>query len=405
MPNSQRITWAPVSDVGDVRMGKQLSPASRAHGRQYPYLRVANVLEGHIDYSDVKTMGFSDRELEIYGLLPGDILLNEGQESLNMVGRSAIYHGKPAQYFFQNTLIRFRPGTMVNPRYAHHVFVWWRRTGVFARTAEKTSISHLGATRFARLEFPLVPLSDQREIVRVLETLERAEACVMNSFQKLEALRSAFLSSLNVSKSAPQRTLSDVLAYAPQNGLYKPASAYTPTGTPIVRIDSFSGGPSNLAEGLQRIETSGEERSHYGIHEGDILINRVNTPGLVGKSTMVKKISEPTIFESNIMRCKIDQSQARPRFIEAWLSTETARSYFRTHAKSAISQASINQQDVLACPIPDMTLPQQDTFLKQIKFVDACLSSDEAELVKLRNLKDGLMDDLLSGRVAVPEVE
>jgi len=137
------IRWVPVGEVGEVRMGKQLSPASRAAGGQMPYLRVANVFEGRIDYTDVKAMGFSAAEKNNYLLRPGDILLNEGQESLMVVGRSAVYDRDPDAFCFQNTLIRFRPGAMVLSEYAQAVFVKWRRSGVFASVAEKTSISHL----------------------------------------------------------------------------------------------------------------------------------------------------------------------------------------------------------------------------------------------------------------------
>lgn len=89
MPISE-IQWPEVRDVGDVRMGKQLSPASRDAAGQFPYLRVANVHLGRINYADVNTMGFTGKERKTYGLMPGDILLNEGQ-SLELVGRSAIY--------------------------------------------------------------------------------------------------------------------------------------------------------------------------------------------------------------------------------------------------------------------------------------------------------------------------
>lgn len=43
-----------------------------------PYLRVANVQDGWIDFSDVNRIPFSSRELPIYELRSRDILLAEG---------------------------------------------------------------------------------------------------------------------------------------------------------------------------------------------------------------------------------------------------------------------------------------------------------------------------------------
>jgi type I restriction enzyme S subunit len=70
-----------------------------------PYLRVANVFDGWISTEDVLQMRFTDTEFQRYHLKTGDILLNEGQ-SLELVGRSAIYGGAPPKCCFQNTLVR-----------------------------------------------------------------------------------------------------------------------------------------------------------------------------------------------------------------------------------------------------------------------------------------------------------
>ncbi|WP_367044377.1 restriction endonuclease subunit S [Streptomyces sp. Je 1-332] len=188
--------WPTVREVGEVRMGKQLSPSSKAFGTQLPYLRVANVFEGEISYGDVKEMGFSPSERQTYKLEPGDILLNEGQENLHMVGRSAIYEGAPGAYCFQNTLIRFRPGVDVLSDYAQAVFVAWRWRGVFARVAEKTSISHLGGTRFASLAFPKVSLESQRSIVGKLAAWDERIASEQGALAKLRSVKSGVIDDL-----------------------------------------------------------------------------------------------------------------------------------------------------------------------------------------------------------------
>ncbi|MCA6094306.1 restriction endonuclease subunit S [Streptomyces sp. SCA3-4] len=392
------MRWVPVGEVGEVRMGKQLSPNSRSAGEQYPYLRVANVLDGHIDYSDVKTMGFSSAERKTYGLVPGDVLLNEGQ-SLELVGRSAIYDGGSGEYCFQNTLVRFRPGPMVLPKYAQAVFKRWLATGVFAGIAKKTtSIAHLGGDRFAQLLFPLISLERQRRIVEVLDAVTESERAVGAAIAKLGPLRGAFLADL----AGHERTqLSAVIVWGPQNGLYKSAESYGETGLPIVRISSFAGGPSDLTRGLLRVTASAAEVRRYGVAAGDLLINRVNTPALVGKSTVVSRLQEPTLFESNIMRCSLDREKVDPRFVEAWMSTSVVKEYFASRTKPAVSQASINSTDVLACPFPSVGIPEQRKFLSQLDAIDVRVAYETAELTKLRVLKQGLTGDLLSGKVRV----
>lgn len=161
-----------IDSVGDVQAGRQRS-ANIVAGTHRPYLRVANVFDGFIDYSDVFRMPFTDSEFQVYVLKPGDILLNEGQ-SLELVGRSAVYEGPQDQYCFQNTLVRFRPSDKVDARYAQFTFQYMRATGVFASIASRTtSIAHLGVERFASLRIALPTLEEQRAISRVLGTWDR----------------------------------------------------------------------------------------------------------------------------------------------------------------------------------------------------------------------------------------
>ncbi|WP_326630609.1 restriction endonuclease subunit S [Streptomyces sp. NBC_01761] len=188
--------WKPVKEVGEVRMGKQLSPDSRAAGEQYPYLRVANVYAGHIDYSNVNYMSYSKAERKAYGLVPGDILLNEGQ-SLELVGRSAIYRKAPGAFFFQNTLIRFRCSEQVMPEYAQIVFEYWLRAGVFAAIAKQTtSIAHLGGGRFGALNFPLVSLSGQQTLVASVASCDESLRTEADQLAKLRLLKRGLVDDL-----------------------------------------------------------------------------------------------------------------------------------------------------------------------------------------------------------------
>ena len=81
-------------------------------------MRVANVLDGRIDFSDLESMHFPEPDLGKFELVSGDILLNEGQ-STELVGRSAIYRGEIPGCCVQKTLIRFRCGPQLEPEFAH----------------------------------------------------------------------------------------------------------------------------------------------------------------------------------------------------------------------------------------------------------------------------------------------
>ncbi|MGE0525666.1 MAG: restriction endonuclease subunit S [Bdellovibrionales bacterium] len=157
--------WAKVSQVGEVQLGRQRSPKHHSGKHMRPYLRVANVFEDRIDTDDVMEMNFTPAEFERYKLGSGDVLLNEGQ-SLELIGRPAIYRNEVPGACFQNTLVRFRAVKGVNPEYALIVFLSYMHNQRFQKIAKwTTNIAHLGAERFAELEFPLAPEKEQERIV------------------------------------------------------------------------------------------------------------------------------------------------------------------------------------------------------------------------------------------------
>jgi type I restriction enzyme, S subunit len=88
----------------------------------------------------------------------------------------------------------------------------------------------------------------------------------------------------------------------PQNGLYKPLSAYSDDGFPIVRIDGFYDGALCDSNTFRRLKLTSTELALYCIAEDDILVNRVNSIDFVGKSAIVNHLAEPTVMGSSPKR-------------------------------------------------------------------------------------------------------
>ena len=146
-----------------------------------PYLRVANVLENKLDLSDVKMMNFTPEEFKTFALLPGDLLLNEGQAP-NLLGRPAMYRGEIEGCCFQKTLLRFRAHSWTLPEFALLVFRHYMHSGRFKKESRiTTNIGHLTQVRFVVMEFPLPPLNEQRVIVDLFsQSLDEAETELRN---------------------------------------------------------------------------------------------------------------------------------------------------------------------------------------------------------------------------------
>ena len=166
--------WVTVAEAGEVMLGMMRQPSRHKGRNMRPYLRVANVFEARIDTSDLHEMHFSDAEAETYLLRRGDILLNEGQ-SPELVGRPAMFNDEIKGACFQNTLLRFRAGPVVDRDFALLVFRHYLHAGEFKKVAQwSTNIAHLSKARFSTLPFPVPPAAEQQRIVA--EAHRRLEA-------------------------------------------------------------------------------------------------------------------------------------------------------------------------------------------------------------------------------------
>ena len=158
--------WATVRDVGAVQLGRQRAPQHHSGEHMRRYLRVANVFEDRIDFTDVKEMNFTPAEFKTYELKPHDILLNEGQTP-DLLGRPAMWRGEFEGYCFQNTLLRFQVRAPMNAEFCLLVFRHYMHAKRFKKKSQiTTNIAHLSSGRFVTIEFPVPPLDEQAEIVR-----------------------------------------------------------------------------------------------------------------------------------------------------------------------------------------------------------------------------------------------
>jgi len=200
--------WATVEQCGQVRPGRQRAPQHHTGDHMRPYLRVANVYEDRLDLSDVKAMNFSPEEFETYALRFGDILLNEGQ-SPELVGRPAMYRDEIPGCCYQKTLLRFRAREGVSQRWALLVFRSHLHSGRFRRSASiTTSIAHLAAERFVRIEFPLPPYHEQDAIVETVEdqlsVIDHLERDLDARLKSAQALRQSILRHAFTGQLVPQ---------------------------------------------------------------------------------------------------------------------------------------------------------------------------------------------------------
>ena len=180
----------PLRAYADVHLGRQRSPRHATGPHMTAYLRAANVTDGILDLSDVKSMNFEPAEQDQFALRKGDILVSEGSGSLSAVGASAVWNGEiTGTVCFQNTLLRLRPRSSMDPTF----LAWWCRyahaDGLFARVATGANIYHISAERVRSLPMTHRPLAEQQAIADYLDIeTGRIDALISKTHRVIDLL-------------------------------------------------------------------------------------------------------------------------------------------------------------------------------------------------------------------------
>jgi type I restriction enzyme S subunit len=254
-----------------------------------------------------------------------------------------------------------------------------------------------------RRRVPVPPLPEQRRIAEILDKADALRATRRAAIAQLDTLtQSIFLDMSGDPATNPKgwavNTLGELISVGPQNGLYKPASEYG-SGTPILRIDGFYDGVVTGLTTLKRLRVTDEEQSLYGLHPGEIVINRVNSREYLGKSALIPFLSEPTVFESNMMRFAIDRTRLDPGYLIRFLQTQYVRGQILQSAKDAVNQSSINQQDVKGLSVLVPPLSTQQQFVQRWASIDQARANQTASLSLLAALFASLQHRAFRGEL------
>lgn len=259
-------------------------------------------------------------------------------------------------------------------------------------------------TDIQRFKLILPPFSIQEKLVKILGEAEkmkkwRAEADELAN----EFLKSVFLEMFGDPFKNPNNwqklKFKEIIKGTPQNGLYKHSSFYSDTeGMPILRIDSFYDGKIENMEKLKRVKCTDEEKERFGLQKDDIVINRVNSLEYLGKCALVENILEPTVYESNMMRIRIDET-INPVYLVKLLCTNFIYNQIVNRAKKAVNQASINQKDVNSFDILVPPIELQNQFAEIVKQVETLKTHQKQSKQQIDNLFNTLMQKAFKGEL------
>ncbi len=360
-------TWATMSDVAEVQLGRQRSPQHHTGDQMRPYLRSANVTWSGIDLGDVKEMNFDDADFEKYRLRAGDLLLNEASGSPNEVGKPAIWGGEIDGCCFQNTLLRLQTHEL------ERGYVYWychlsARSGRFGDAGRGVNIRHLGKQGLARFPIPIAPGAEQKRIVDAVEEhfsrLDAAEAALEAARRKLDATSRSTL--LEICRGPwPRARLSEVIKSL-KNGVFVSRPSKQPPGSPIFRISAVR--PLCLrVDDVRYADPTPERADAYEVQTGDILLTRYSgNPSYVGAAAVVPREGAGILHPDKLIRVVVNRDRVLPEWIAAYLTAGEGRREIERRLKTTAGQVGISGSQLRTVQIAIPPLSHQQKVIAKI---------------------------------------
>lgn len=172
--------------VYETKLGKMLD-AKKQNDNDIvcPYIANVNVKWGRFDLENLKTMTFSLKEIELYKLQKGDLLICEGGEA----GRCAIWDKSDSNILYQKAIHRSRVKNQdINSYYTLYFLYNFRKHGGLKDYLSKSTIEHLTREKLNTLRLPIPPIALQNEFAKKIEQIETQKLLIKQSIINLEQL-------------------------------------------------------------------------------------------------------------------------------------------------------------------------------------------------------------------------
>jgi len=201
VPESWEVV--PLSECAVVQTG--IAKGRKVNAKEaveVPYLRVANVQDGYLELSEMKTITIRKNEQQRFALQDGDVVLTEGGD-FDKLGRGFIWHGQIANCVHQNHVFAVRPD---RTRISSEFFAYQSQSpygkSYFLSVAHKTTnLACINTTKLKAFPVLLPPQDQQKDIVEACSSIDGKIRNATNKKAQLDDLFRTLLHELMTAKT------------------------------------------------------------------------------------------------------------------------------------------------------------------------------------------------------------
>ena len=388
--------WAPMQlrDIGYIQMCRRIFQNQTKTYGAIPFYKIST-FGGKAD-------AYISQELyEKYKLLypypeKGDVLIS----AAGTIGKTVIFDGKDS-YFQDSNIVWLK----VDKEVIDREFLWWFYRSFPWNALEGTTIQRLYNSIILDTEIHLPEKTEQEEIARTRSLFDPYIDDLTELIEKKKGIRDSALEDLITKKTRLDGFDGDWTLVS-FNQVITPKARIGWQG--LKKHEYLRNGYSYLISGtdfsrgtisLENIWFVSKERyemdSNIQVFEGDVLVTK---DGTIGKVAIVPKLDKPATLNSHVYVFRT-KPKLELKFLFRILQSSTFRRFIDNLQSGSII-VSLAQKDLknFEFEIP-VDIKEQEAIATVLTAMDDEIEALENERDKIVQIREGAMDDLLTGRV------
>ena len=398
----------PLSELGKFKNG--INKNSEAFGYGTPFVNLMDVFGfSSIMYSD--SFGLVDTtnaEQQTYDLRKGDVIFIRSSVKPSGVGLTAVVEEDLSRTVYSGFLIRFRDGGTLGHGFKRHCFY---EEGFRKRVIGASSVSantNINQENLKKLLLALPPTKAEQEAIA--EALSDADALIESLellIAKKRHIKQGAMQKLLHHKSSDEvRLMRDVSTLKGRIGWQglKQTEFTTNEDEPfLITGMNFKDGAIRWNEVYHISHARYEMAKDIQLKTGDVLMTK---DGTIGKVLYIDTIPSPgkASLNSHLLLFRPIRESYYPWYLYYQLSSQRFEDFIELSKSGTtffgLSQAAVGNYPMLLPP-----MEEQVRIATILSDMDAEIAGLEAKLAKIRQLKQGMMQELLTGKIRLAKLK
>ena len=187
-----------------------------------------------------------------------------------------------------------------------------------------------------------------------------------------------------------------------QNGLFYEVARKN-KGIPIINVGDLYKSSPIANDKLELFNATAEEIKRYQVFNGDLFFTRssIVPSGIAFCNWYRCSEKKAVVFDSHVVRFKTNTDVVNSMYLYLACIRPDARKYFLANAKTA-TMTTIDQTVLGRCPIPYPALKEQTAIAEAVSDADNLIFYLQKLIEKKKAIKQGAMQELLTGKKRLP---